>query len=74
MAIVVFKGEDFDEEAGEDIGPAIVTDDAGSFHDDQGWMTRSEAKALAAELSYRFELDAPSDEELADFKRRHGYA
>jgi hypothetical protein len=66
--LVVFKGEDYSEEVGEDIGPAFVVhdpDDPGSTESPDRWMPRSEAKQLAVELGYRFEVDGMTDEELA---------
>ena len=67
---VIFKGEDMPDELDEDVGPVIVVhSDEPRTHDERGWMSRSQAKQLAAELGYALEIDGPSDEELERLKR-----
>ena len=67
---VVFKGEDMPDELNEDVGPVIVVhSDEPENYDERGWMSRSQAKQLAAELGYALEIDGPSDEDLAQLKR-----
>jgi len=67
---VIFKGEDMPDELDEDVGPVIVVhSDEPENYDERGWMSRSQAKQLAAELGYALEIDGPSDEELAQLKR-----
>jgi hypothetical protein len=62
---VLFKGEDMPEELNEDVGPVIVVhSEEPPGEEERGWMSRSQAKALAAELGYAIEIDGPSDEEL----------
>ena len=66
---VVFKAEDLPDEL-EDVGPVIVVhSDEPQNYDERGWMSRSQAKRLAAELGYALEIDGPSDEELEQLKR-----
>lgn len=62
---VVFKSEDMPDELNEDVGPVIVvhTDDPPN-EEQRGWMSRSEAKQVAAHLGYALEVDGPSDDEL----------
>jgi hypothetical protein len=70
-----FKGEDFDEASGEDLGPVILSSEDGSEIEElPGWMTRSQAKAIAVERGLEFDVDGPTDEELEEFKREQGYA
>ena len=66
---VVFKGEDMPEELGEDVGPVYVVraGDPGDA-EERGWMSRSQAKQLAADLGYPLEIDGPSDEELEELR------
>ena len=67
---VIFKGEDMPDELDEDVGPVIVVHSNEPENDDErGWMSRSQAKQLAAELGYALEIDRPSDEELEQLKR-----
>jgi hypothetical protein len=67
---VIFKGEDMPDELDEDVGPVIVvhSDDPQNY-DERGWMSRSQARQLAAELGYALEIDGPSDEELEQLRR-----
>jgi hypothetical protein len=66
---VIFKGEDMPDELDEDVGPAIVVhSDEPQNYDERGWMSRSQAKQLAAELGYALEIDGPSDQELKQLK------
>jgi hypothetical protein len=63
---VLFKGEDMPDELDEDVGPVVVVHNDDPVNDeDRGWMSRSQAKQLAAELGYELQIDGPSDEELA---------
>jgi hypothetical protein len=72
--IVYFKGEDFDEGEGDEVGPiAVVDEDTGAVRRDHGWNTRTYAKSLAADLNIRVELDGMSDDELEAFKKLNGY-
>jgi hypothetical protein len=67
---VIFKGEDMPDELDEDVGPVIVVhSDEPEKCDEPGWMSRSQAKQLAAELGYALEIDGPSDEELERLRR-----
>jgi hypothetical protein len=67
---VIFKGEDMPDELDEDVGPVIVVHtDQPQNYDERGWMSRSQARQLAAELGYALEIDGPSDEELEQLKR-----
>lgn len=67
---VIFKGEDMPDELDEDVGPVIVVHtDQPQDYDERGWMSRSQARQLAAELGYALEIDGPSDEELEQLKR-----
>jgi hypothetical protein len=67
---VIFKGEDMPDELDEDVGPVLVVhSDAAESNDERGWMSRSHAKQLAAELGYALEIDGPSDEELQQLRR-----
>lgn len=62
---VYFKGEDMPDELGEDIGPVYVVHSENPRNDEErGWLSRSQAKQLAAELGYALVIDGPSDEEL----------
>jgi hypothetical protein len=62
---VLFKGEDMPDELNEDVGPVIVVhSDQPRHEEERGWMSRSQAKRLAADLGYALEIDGPSDEEL----------
>jgi hypothetical protein len=51
------------------IGPAFLVhdpdDDPDATESPDRWMPRSEAKQLAVDLGYRFEVDGMTDEELA---------
>ena len=61
--IVYFKGEDFDENEGDEIGPVTVVDaDTGDVRTDHGWNSRSYAKELATRLKLPIELDSELDE------------
>ena len=72
--IVYFKGEDFDEDELDEIGPvAVVDEETGDVLDDHGRQTRTYAKQLAQKLDLKIELDAMTDEELDAFKRANGY-
>lgn len=67
---VVFKSEDMPDELNEDVGPVIVVhSDEPQDHDDRGWMSRTQARQVAAELGYALEIDGPSDEELEQLRR-----
>jgi hypothetical protein len=67
---VIFKGEDMPDELDEDVGPVIVVhSDELQNYDERGWMSRSQAKQLAAGLGYALEIDGPSDEDLERLKR-----
>ena len=67
---VVFKGEDMPDELDEDVGPVIVVhSDQPRNEEERGWMSRSQAKQLAADLGYALEIDGPSDEELELLRR-----
>jgi hypothetical protein len=67
---VVFKADDLPDELDEDVGPVIVVhSDEPQNYDERGWMSRSQAKQLAAELRYALEIDEPSDEELEQLNR-----
>ena len=67
---VVFKGEDMPDELDEDVGPVVVVhSDEPQNYDERGWMSRSQAKQLAANLGYKLQIDGPSDEELVQLKR-----
>lgn len=69
MRYVIFKGEDMPDELDEDVGPVIVVhSDEPENYDERGWMSRSQAKQLAAELGYAVQIDGPSDGELAQLK------
>ena len=58
------------EELDEDVGPVIVVQGDGPDGDEErGWMSRSQAKQLAAELGYALEIDGPSDEEFEQLRR-----
>jgi hypothetical protein len=73
--IVYFKGEDFDEAEGDEVGSLAVVDEAtGSVRRDHGWQARTYAKKLGADLGLRVELDGMSDEELEAFKQAQGYS
>jgi hypothetical protein len=61
---VLFKGEDMPDELDEDIGPVIVIHSDEPSRRSDGWMSRSQAKQLAAELGYALEIDGPSGESL----------
>ncbi len=62
---MILKGEDMPDELDEDVGPVIVVrSDEPQNYEEHGWMSRSQAKQLAAELGYALEVDRPSDEEL----------
>ena len=66
---VLFKGEDMPEELGEDVGPVyVVHAEEPRNEEERGWMSRSQAKQLAAELGYAIQIDGPSDEELAQIR------
>jgi hypothetical protein len=66
---VIFKGEDMPDELDEDVGPVIVVhSDEPENYDERGWMSRSQARQLAADLGYALEIDGPSDEELKQLK------
>jgi hypothetical protein len=53
------------EELGEDVGPVyVVHTEQPRNEEERGWMSRSQAKLLAAELRYPIVIDGPSDEEL----------
>jgi hypothetical protein len=65
---VLFKGEDMPDELDEDVGPVVVVHEPQDY-EERGWMSRSQAKQLAAELGYALEIDGPSDEELEQLKR-----
>ena len=72
-ALFVFAGDlvvTLREGLDEDVGPVIVvhTDEPQNY-DERGWMSRSQARQLAAELGYALEIDGPSDEELEQLKR-----
>ena len=55
---VIFKGEDMPDELDEDVGPVIVVhSDEPQSYDERGWMSRSQAKQLAAELGYALNID-----------------
>jgi hypothetical protein len=71
---VLFKDEDFDEQSGELIGPVWIvrSEEDGDEEEQDRWMTRSEAKALAESLGLPFEVDGMTDEELEEFKRQQG--
>ena len=75
---VLFKDEDFDESTGEPVGKVWIVrseeDDEEELRDE--WMLRSEAKKLAEEIGYPFELEGTSmtDEEVGAFKRERGLA
>jgi hypothetical protein len=57
---VLFKGEDMPEELGEDVGPVyVVHSEKPRQEEERGWMSRSQAKQLAAELGYALEIDGP---------------
>jgi hypothetical protein len=63
---VIFKGEDMPNELDEDVGPVIVVHShEPQRYDERGWMSRSQAKQLAAELGYVLEIDGPSDRSLS---------
>jgi hypothetical protein len=67
---VLFKGEDMPQELDEDVGPVLVVHGDGPHNEEErGWMSRSQAKQLAADLGYALEIDAPSDEELEQLRR-----
>lgn len=67
---VVFKGEDMPDELDEDVGPVIVVhSDEARNYEERGWMSRSQARQLAADLGYELEIDGPSDEELELLRR-----
>jgi hypothetical protein len=67
---VIFKGEDMPDELDEDVGPVIVVhSDQSRDYEERGWMSRSRAKQLAAELGFALEIDGPSDDELEQLKR-----
>lgn len=73
--IVHFKGEDFDEAEGDEVGMvAIVDEDSGAVRDDHGWNSRTYAKKLAADRGLGVELDGMSDEQLDAFKKARGYS
>jgi hypothetical protein len=44
MAQVIFKGEDYSDEAGEDFGPVFIVHNEAEPPEEVGWMPRSEAK------------------------------
>jgi hypothetical protein len=72
---VLFKGEDMPDELDEDVGPVIVVhSDEPRDEEERGWMSRSQAKRLAAELAYALEIDGPSDEELEQLRPDDGPA
>lgn len=57
--IVYFKGEDFDEVEGDEVGPVRVVDaQTGDMHSDHGWKSRRYAKELATQLQLPIELDS----------------
>jgi hypothetical protein len=73
--IVYFKGEDFDEDEGDEVGSvAVVDEDTGSVRRDHGWQSRTYAKKLGADLGLRVELDGMSDGEIEAFKQAQGYS
>jgi hypothetical protein len=72
MAQVIFKGEDYSDEAGEDFGPVFIVHNEAEPPEEVGWMPRSEAKQLAQHRGYAFEVDGMTDEELEAFKRSQG--
>jgi hypothetical protein len=47
----------------------VVHGDEPSNYEERGWMSRSQAKQLAADLSYALQVDGPSDEELEQLNR-----
>jgi hypothetical protein len=66
---VIFKGGDMPDELDEDVGPVIVVhSDEPQNYAERGWMSRSQAKQVAAELGYALEIDGPSDEELEQLR------
>ena len=73
---VLFKDEDFDEHSGELIGPVWIvrSEEDGDEEEQDQWMTRSAAKALAEQLGLPFEVDGMTDDELEEFKRQQGLA
>jgi hypothetical protein len=72
---VLFKGEDMPDELDEDVGPVIVVhSDEPRTEEERGWMSRSQAKQLAAELGYALEIDGPPDEDLDQLRRDNGPA
>jgi hypothetical protein len=67
---VIFKSEDMPDELNEDMGPVIVVhSDQSRDYEERGWMSRSQAKQLAAELGYALQIDGLSDEQLGQLKR-----
>ena len=73
--VVYFKGEDFDEEQADEVGPVTVVDEgSGAVLADHGWNSKSYARELAARLDVRAKLDGMTDEELAAFKQANGYS
>jgi hypothetical protein len=69
---VLLKGEDFDEESGDDVGPVGVSDSGEArIEEDHGWLTRSDGRRLAERLGYVFEIDGPTDDELDAIRRAY---
>ena len=66
---VIFKGEDMSDALDEDVGPVVIVhSDEPQNYDERGWMSRSQARQLAAELGFVLEIDGPSDEELQQLR------
>jgi hypothetical protein len=60
---VYFKGEDFDEEEDDEVGPVMVVDaETGDVRSDYGWQSKTDAKELAARLKLPIELDSELEE------------
>ncbi|HET8751367.1 MAG TPA: hypothetical protein VFM43_02435 [Gaiellaceae bacterium] len=56
--IVYFKGEDFDEGEGDEVGSVMVVDaETGDVRSDHGWKSKSYARELATRLMLPIELD-----------------
>jgi hypothetical protein len=64
-----FKWEDEDEETGEMVGPLFVWDedkDEMHWQSEDEWMRESEARKLAEEKGWGYNVDGPTPEEWAN--------